>query len=240
MGLDAADTRVTLLGSQFDVWKIDLRAEGVDVLLLHGYARNRIDSLRRVQPWLPIARSLTLIDLPGHGDASGKGTTLGTNEPKLIAELVEQLQLTRVILVGHSLGAVIAIRSALEPTLATRVQGVLAIAPYEQLATPIGARLDARAMPRAALLRPALALTRLCGVRLEPTSASAARLSVPLGILAGTRDPTSPLDEARRIARSAPSATLHEIEGGSHDDLWIIGGAAYASLAQQLARGKID
>ncbi len=236
MGLFARETSLTIRGSTIDTWQIDLRSEGVDVLLLHGYARSRIDSLRRVEPWLPLARSLTLLDLPGHGEARGAGTTLGTHEPALIAQLAEQLHLDRLILVGHSLGAVIAIRSALEPTLKPRVRGVVAIAPYERLATPIGARLDSRGMPRAPLLRPSIALLRCLGVREVPTSESAAQLEVPLGILTGTQDPTSPVSDAMCIAARAPKSIVRTIEGGCHDDLWIVGAAAYSELAQQMAR----
>lgn len=234
MGLAAREFTREIHGSTIDGWQIDLRAEGVDVLFLHGYARSRIDSLRRIDPWLPLARRLTFVDLPGHGEARGRGSSLGTHEPKLIASLLETLDLTKTVLVGHSLGAIIAMRASLEPSIEHRVRSVVAIAPYERLATPLGARLDLRGMPRSGMLEPSLALLRVCGVREEPTSETAARMRVPLAILAGSLDPTSPVEEAHRIAARAPDAVLHEIEGGRHDDLWIIGAAAYAAIAQQM------
>ena len=236
MGLTARAFTEEIDGSSIDGWQIDVQPTGIDVLLLHGYARSRIDSLRRIHPWLQVARSITLVDLPGHGEARGRGTSLGTHEPRLIAELAQRLDLRNVVLVGHSLGAVVAIRAALEPLMQSRIAGIVAIAPYERLATPIGARLDLRGMPRRFVLNPSLMMLRALGVRETCTSASAANIKVPLAILAGSLDPTSPVVEARLIAARTPHATVYEIEGGRHDDLWIIGTAQYASIAQTFAQ----
>ncbi|RLS63297.1 MAG: hypothetical protein DWH96_06710 [Planctomycetota bacterium] len=79
-------------------------------------------------------------------------------------------------------------------------------------------------------------MLRAFGVRETCTSASAANIKVPLAILAGSLDPTSPVVEARLIAARTPYATVYEIEGGRHDDLWIIGAAQYASIAQTFAQ----
>jgi pimeloyl-ACP methyl ester carboxylesterase len=192
-------------------------------IVLHGFARSRYDALARLGPMLPHAKRFLLPDLPGHGDATGRGTRLGWDEDRLLADLADRHATGDLLLVGHSLGATIAIHAATHANLMPRVRGVLALAPYEQLRTPLGARLDLRGMPRAALVNPALVALGALGVRERSTAGSAARVTAPLAVLAGEADPVTPIEEARRIAQSAPRSRFASIPHARHDDFHTAG-----------------
>lgn len=195
-------------------------------LVLHGFGRSRYDSLARAGVLLPHVRRVLLPDLPGHGDAEGRSTRLGTGEERFaLAVLAAARCEGPVILMGHSLGATIAIHAAALPELADRVRGVVALAPYESLRTPLGARLDLRGMPRRALLAPTLALLKALGIHERSTREASARLRCPLAVLAGDADPVTPLAEARAIADAAPRSRFTVIERGRHDDFLTLGRA---------------
>jgi pimeloyl-ACP methyl ester carboxylesterase len=192
-------------------------------IVVHGFARSRYDALARLGPILPHARRFILPDLPGHGDASGRGTRLGADEDAFLESLITTVTTGPVLLVGHSLGATIALQAAGREPLAARVRGVLALAPYERLRTPLGARLDLRGMPKAALLGPTVRLLGAFGVRERSTREAAARVACPVAVLAGELDLVTPLDEARAIAESAATSRFRAIPYAQHDDFHTVG-----------------
>lgn len=194
-------------------------------IVLHGFARSRYDALARLGPILPHARRFILPDLPGHGDASGRGTRLGTDEDAFVESLVTGATSGPVLLVGHSLGAVVAIEAAGREALAPRVRGVLALAPYERLRTPLAARLDLRAMPTRPLLGPAIGVLGMLGVVERSTREAAARAACPVAVLAGDADPVTPVAEARAIAESASTSRFTSIAHARHDDFHTLGRA---------------
>jgi pimeloyl-ACP methyl ester carboxylesterase len=194
-------------------------------IVLHGFARSRYDALSRLGPILPHARRVILPDLPGHGDASGRGTRLGTDEDAFVESLVTGATSGPVLLVGHSLGAVVAIEAAGREALAPRVRGVLALAPYERLRTPLAARLDLRAMPTRPLLGPAIGVLGMLGVVERSTREAAARAACPVAVLAGDADPVTPVAEARAIAESASTSRFTSIAHARHDDFHTLGRA---------------
>jgi pimeloyl-ACP methyl ester carboxylesterase len=205
-------------------------------LVLHGFARSRYDSLARAGALLSVAPRVLLPDLPGHGDAQGRGTRLGTDEEDFAAAVLEAAGTTGPLyFAGHSLGATIAIRAASLPALAPRVKGVLALAPYESLRTPLAARMELRAMPTGLLLAPTLRLLALRGIRERSTIEAAARLSCRFAVVAGSWDPVTPLAEADRIARAAPNGRLWTVPGARHDDFHTLGRLAVDDAVRWLA-----
>jgi len=223
-GLPAREWMFESDGARCPVFEIgDADPAAPTAIVLHGFARSRYDALSRLGPMLPHTTRFLLPDLPGHGDATGRGTRLGWDEDRLLADLACRHATDDLLLVGHSLGATIAIHAATHADLAPRVRGVLALAPYEQLRTPLGARLDLRGMPRAALVNPALLTLGALGVRERSTAESAARVAAPLAVLAGEADPVTPIEEARRIARSAPRSRFASIPHARHDDFHTAG-----------------
>lgn len=198
-------------------------------IVVHGFARSRYDALARLGPILPHARRFILPDLPGHGDASGRGTRLGSDEDGFLESLITTATTGPVLLVGHSLGATIALQAASRESLASRVRGVLALAPYERLRTPLGARLELRGMPKSPLLGPTIGLLRAFGVRERSTREAAARAACPVAVLAGELDLVTPLEEARAIAEAASTSRFAAIAYAQHDDFHTVGRAEMES-----------
>ncbi len=223
-GLPAREFTHSFRGAEcpvFDIGESDPSAP--TIVVLHGFSRSRYDSLSRLEPLLPFARRFLLPDLPGHGEAIGRGTRLGSDEELFIESLLESTTTGSLVLVGHSLGATIALRAANLPSLSERVRGVVALAPYETLSTPIGARLDLRAMPRGALLAPIRAVLATLGVREHSSMRAAMQLRCPLAVLAGEFDPITPLAQAQMIANAARVSHFATIARGLHDDFHTIG-----------------
>ena len=87
-----------------------------DVLLLHG-AGASAHSWRALAPALAGDRRVIVPDLPGHGWTERPATTAGLSLPGmagLLGGLLKALHCARVSLVGHSAGAAVAARMALD------------------------------------------------------------------------------------------------------------------------------
>lgn len=223
-GLPAREWRFEWRGASCPVWEIGAEdPAATTAIVVHGFSRSRYDALARLGPLLPHAKRFLLPDLPGHGEASGRGTRLGADEGDFLSELASAHTQGELILVGHSLGATIAINAASSPALGSRVRAVIALAPYERLRTPIGARLDLRGMPRLPLVAPVVRTLGLLGATERSTSGDAARVSCPLAVLAGEADPVTPVSEARAIAAAARRSRLAVIAHARHDDFNTLG-----------------
>jgi pimeloyl-ACP methyl ester carboxylesterase len=88
-----------------------VRGSGPAVVLLHGWSCRRAD-------WEPIAVHLSkdftivTVDLPGHGDAAVARAWTVAEMGDLVAQMVRQLKLGEVVLVGHSMGGAVALEAA--------------------------------------------------------------------------------------------------------------------------------
>lgn len=206
-------------------------ADGPTAVFVHGHGRSRWDSLRRIGPWVERSPLLVLVDLRGHGDAAGP-STLGRREHADLEAVIAEAERRRpgapVEVVGHSLGAVVAIRAAAHRAAAgTPLAAVHAFGPYGRTRTPLEARLAARGLPA----RPASDLVLWMAARRwgpeEPLSDAAARLgSTRLVVSADSHDVVSPMQDARAIAARAAGATLTVTAGIPHGDLGVPGAAA--------------
>ncbi|MEE2682131.1 MAG: alpha/beta fold hydrolase [Planctomycetota bacterium] len=196
------------------------------LVFIHGWGNARTHSIERAQAVLesigdrhpPPRWRLIFLDLRGHGDASDGPTTLGMRELEDLGVLLEELPKDAPrILIGHSLGAVLAIRTAAR--WPDEVDGVLALAPYRWVRTPIARTLGMRGLPAGRL---ADVIGRLCTsgrfLRLD-TVDDARAMTQPLVVLSGTEDPICPTEEARAIARAAPRGEFEDVESVRHGDL---------------------
>lgn len=207
---------------------------GPVVVIVHGWGRSRWDSLRRVQAILPVASRVLLPDLRGHGEAGGT-TRLGEAEAADLIRLLDEvdhgvastqsegagsegrpvMRTSRaIVMIGHSMGAVVAVRAAL---LDSRVRAVVAIAPYDRVSTPISARLMLRALPSWLLTAPALLLLRLLGVRNRSLVKQTRTLQVPLTVISADGDRVAPAADGRAIAAAAPDGLGRFVSFASAD-----------------------
>ena len=82
------------------------------VVLIHGAGGDHLywpSQVRRLQDERVFA-----VDLPGHGNSAGVGSHSIEDYGAQIIEFVRALKLSRVILVGHSMGGAVALQSAIK------------------------------------------------------------------------------------------------------------------------------
>ena len=208
-------------GAHLPVWDVPGRLDDGPVLvLLHGFGRSRLTWVPYLDDWTARASRVVMIDLRGHGDATPDGAGLGDPDVEDVAALVERLAVPEnrsVIVIGRSLGATVGILAA---AACPRIDGVVAIAPYETLAVPLSQRIRLRGLPDRPITWLAIRVLAMLGRRPRSTRAAAARLRVPLLVVQGTADPISPEPGAREIAEAAPNARYELVEGAGHGDHW--------------------
>jgi pimeloyl-ACP methyl ester carboxylesterase len=202
---------------------------GVITIIIHGWRRSRIDSLRRLDPWLKASSEVWLIDLDGHGESPAGPTTLGAADAPAIVAFIHDLlagaanesQISkRILLVGHSLGASIALRVA--PLLpATSLAGVVAFAPFESLKIPLGNQLKARALPVFPFAKASEIYLHVINGKESSTTAALKQIhkqNVPVLIVGAQLDQTVSLDHVRRMVDQAGVALTNDPDS-AHDDL---------------------
>jgi magnesium chelatase accessory protein len=239
-------------------WHVQVAGSGPAVLLLHGTGAASF-SWGDVLPLLAPRFTVVVPDLPGHGFTGAPDRRLLTlpGMARACGALLTSLGLSPVLAAGHSAGAAILIRMALDGHCApsTRLVGVNpALLPppalYRELFAPFMHRLattrlvsaPAAALARrdgvvASLLRASRTsvtpgnrwlyeqmlaaeprvhdvLTMMAGWSLTGLVADMPRLTLPLHLVAGTRDPWIALDDLRALARRTPGCTLDTMPGG--------------------------
>lgn len=232
-------------GTSLPVWTIPGGdPDGPDLLLLHGWRRSRIDSLRRL-PWiLPHVRCAHVMDLRGHGDAPRGATTLGGADVADACAAVRARPSARWIIAGHSLGASIALRAAAELCgTGTRIDGVLLMCPYPDIRVPLQGRLASLGMPPFPVAHiAARAIGALCGRErpFEDALRAIGQSSVPSVWVACQSDAIVPSRvvaymHARARELGSP-ATMHVDADADHDSVGT-GRPSWASDAvRQLTR----
>lgn len=119
--------RLLDLGSGEALRYFQLGEGGVPAMLLHGFGGD-LDNWQLNQPVLAKDRAVYALDLPGHGESTkeiGSGDLASLSAP--IIRFMDALDLTRVHLVGHSLGGGVALQIA--ATMPARLASLSLIAP---------------------------------------------------------------------------------------------------------------
>jgi pimeloyl-ACP methyl ester carboxylesterase len=196
---------------------------GPVAVFVHGWRRSRIDSMRRAGIWLPRVRAAWLIDLAGHGDAPPGPTNLGAADVDMIVRFCADLLAregsgTRLVIMGHSLGAATALRVA---SLLPRetLSGAVAFAPYESVCVPISNRLRRQGLPVWPVAECTTFVLHALFGRERSTSAAVEALStrnVPLLIVSSAGDTHIPLTHVRRVAGPLCDQVIVE-QSVSHD-----------------------
>ena len=166
-GMESTEEMVTCAdGTELPLWTIPGGSpEGPALLILHGWRRSRIDSLRRL-PWLlPHVRFACVLDMRGHGDAPAGPSTLGAADVADACAAVRTRSDVPWIVAGHSLGASVAVRAAAAlQESGTPIAGALLMCPYPDVRVPLAGRLSNMGMPAfPAVSIAARAVRALCG-----------------------------------------------------------------------------
>jgi len=230
------------------VWEI-LTGTGGDVppadrltaVFVHGWGQSRVDMLARIEPWRPLVGRIVLYDLRGHGAAEGGPSRLGAGEEDDLLALLGELGLGRFLLVGHSMGAVIAINAAGRAAgggargaasgggIVDRIAGVVAYGPYADLHRSLRGRLAAHGLPTRPITDLAMMWFRCRGIRPRFVVDSAAGLRCPLLVMHGGADDISPLRDGERIADAAPHGRINRVDGAGHRDVHLFDETAHAA-----------
>jgi pimeloyl-ACP methyl ester carboxylesterase len=221
-------------GEQLPVWDIQSPKSKVQspnsliAVFIHGWGHSRIDALARIRPFDQLCDRIIMYDLRGHGEASGT-TRLGDHEEEDLLALLDRLGAGPFILVGHSMGAVIALRAAMKRTrqrsavsdqpAKDQIAGIVAYGPYCEFHRSLIGRLRVAGFPSRPITDLALLVHRLWGIRpanIAPIQLQS--LGVPMLVIHGEQDLVAPIEHSRRIARAAAGCTLIEIVGAVHVD----------------------
>lgn len=223
LGLDAAQWWLDRPdGARLPVWELetDAQATPLTAVFVHGWAQSRHDMLARLDPYRQLCRRIVLYDLRGHGDAEGSASRLSHDEHLDLMDLLGRIDDRRLVLVGLSMGAVIAIHAAAEADVALRdrVAGIVAYGPYVDIHESLRGRLRVQQMPTRPISDLVMLARRVMGIRHRDLLAAARRVPCPMLIVHGREDIIAPLRHAEQITDAAADAALHVVDGAAHLD----------------------
>ena len=222
-GLRAEELTITTEdGVTLHGWWIAGSGERV-LIWYHGNAGNIADRLPNARWFVEqLGVSVVLVDYRGYGRSAGTPDEAGVYRDGLAiydAAVARGVAARDIVLFGRSLGGAVATEVALR-----RPAGALVLE---------AAFRSARAMARVHYWFVPSALVR---TRLDNES-KIGRVTVPTLFLHGDRDRIVPLDHSRRLfERAANPAHFHVVEGGGHNDTYLVGGALYADVWRAFLR----
>lgn len=204
------------------------------VVLVHGASVNS-HLWRRQLPYLSRRCHSIAVDLPGHGRSDGLGTDVAGYSTFLLHFLTALALVRPIVLVGHGMGGLVALRFALDRPervagLVLTAVGSSASVPAELLAAserddPICARLPAL-MPASAIpndevvhwknARPEVRHADLLACHSCDLAGELGDLVAPALILVGACDVPPVREAAESLQAGVPGARLVEIEGAGH------------------------
>jgi pimeloyl-ACP methyl ester carboxylesterase len=219
------------------------------ILLLHGWSGSIAPDLVEYGPYLRRTAGVLGIDFRGHGGSDDSPTTFGLREVEDVAGGLAWLGergIQRVALVGSSLGGITAIAAVailgdgsmpgadagpaapahVAPPRRPRIVAVIADSVAPELAVAVGSRVPggggSRAWSRLVANRLFDSAARTLGAdprETEPIRVIGLLEGVPLLLIAGDRDTTVPIADARRLAAAAPPTALFwEVPGAAHSE----------------------
>ncbi len=167
------------------------------IIYLHGIADTRTSSAEVIRRFLPRGFDVVAYDGRAHGHSPGTVCTYGYYEKRDLSRVIDKLPPGPVVLIGHSLGAAVALQAAAEDA---RVSAVVAAETFSDLATV--ARERAPFVFTEGAIREAfrIAETR-AGFRVDEASPlrAAARIHAPVLLLHGEEDTDTPPAHSRRV-----------------------------------------
>jgi pimeloyl-ACP methyl ester carboxylesterase len=200
------------------------------IVYLHGVADNRGSSIGAIATLLPRGFDVIAYDSRAHGTSGGDRCTYGFFEKRDLQRVIDQLGATDVIVIGHSLGAAVALQAAaIEP----RIRAVVAASTFSDLRTIASER--AAFLP-AWSLGPAFSRAERDGKfvvdDVSPVHAAAA-IVVPVLLLHGANDrDTLPAHSDRVFSALRGPKQLVIVPGAGHND--VLGGYAWTQINRWL------
>ncbi len=214
-------------GTMLSAWSTPSKAKKSDtaVILVHDAGGQRAD-LKRLAAALRDEHDVLTLDLRGHGDSADGATTLGPAEAEDVRAAIEAVideGDRRVALVGVGLGAAAVLAAASGDS---RVDGIVAVAPWPRVADAVSAQLRDDDVALAWPADWATLVAMLFRTGRDVTSAdvmdTVARTRAPILVVAGTEDPLLPAATLRTLENLAPDLTTWQVEGDRDDTTAVV------------------
>ena len=190
------------------------------VIHLHGRMYTRVGGIATADALVPRGYAVLTYDQRAHGESGGEHCTYGQLEKQDLARAIDAIGISPVYVIGHSLGAAVALQAAAEDD---RIHAVVAVSCYSDLRTALGER--ARDMPLVSEDQAAGAI-RLAeakaGFHVDDVSPlrAVARIHVPVLLVHGRLDTTTPPSHSEQIFAALPGPKrLYRVEGANHTDI---------------------
>ena len=189
---------------------VSVCGQGIPLVVIHGFAAEGILYSQTLARLVELGFCIVAVDTPGHGDTSpmrNGGATMA-EYARLLAEVIDELGITKAVFLGHSMGGRLVVEVA-----AQRPDLALAVIPIDAVIGDSWDRLvyACRFVPPTMLgLGALLAVDTLSTAPMlrNPRQAlKLMRLAVPTGAHE-LRHPWQLVGPARSIMRSGPSAAL--------------------------------
>jgi pimeloyl-ACP methyl ester carboxylesterase len=191
------------------------------LVYFHGAGDNKDAAVGMAARFAPLGYDVAAYDARAHGDSTGDLCTYGAIEKHDLGRVLDTLAIRgaavgRTLLLGHSMGAAVALQAAaVEP----RVRAVVAVSPFSDL------RAAARGIAPFfvsdwsldASLRRAESLAHFRVGDASPVEA-VRTLEIPILLIHGEHDTKLPPDHSRRILAAARHAKMLLLPAG-HDDV---------------------
>lgn len=167
------------------------------IVYLHGIADTRTSSAEVIRRFLPRGFDVVAYDGRAHGRSPGKVCTYGYYEKRDLSRVIGALPPGPVVVIGHSLGAAIALQAAAEDS---RISAVVAAETFSDLATV--ARDRAPFVFSDGAIREAFRIAESrAAFRVDEASPlrAAERIRVPVLLLHGEADTETPPEHSTRV-----------------------------------------
>ena len=203
-----------------------------NIVLLHGWGQN-IQMMDPIGKRLESLATITIVDLPGHGESSEPKEALTIYDYcEVVKELLDKLKIKKPILVGHSFGGRISICYASKyPTEKLILLGAPCIRKNTKVSTKTKVLKGLKKVPGLNKLegfakkhmgsrdyRNASPVMReiLVNTVNEDLSECAKKIDCPTLLIWGDADTEAPLEEAQELEKIMKDAGLVVYEGGTH------------------------
>ena len=202
------------------------------IVFLHGIAGNRDSAAGVVDRFLPLGFNVIAYDARAHGSSSGDLCTYGYHEKYDLRRIIAEIGASRVFLIGHSLGAAVALQAAaIEPA----VRGVVAVSTFADLRTIATERDDVRGLPSWLVEWGITQVERTGNFDVDATSPlrAAASINVPVLLIHGAEDRRPPPAHSERVlAALRGDKELVVVPGAGHFD--VLGHETWSRIEQWL------
>jgi uncharacterized protein len=190
------------------------------VIHLHGRMYTRVGGIATADALVPRGYAVFTFDQRAHGASGGEHCTYGQLEKGDLGHAIDTIGIAPVYVVGHSLGAAVALQAAAEDP---RIRAVVAASCYSDLRAALVERTAALRLVTAGQATEAVRLAeQAANFHVDDVSplGAAARIEVPVFLVHGTRDETTPPRHSQLILAALHGPKhLYLVEGGNHTDL---------------------